>query len=102
MACYPLSKTERTGKTMMPLHTFSIEEFIRDRYDLYLTDELIYNEAGKLKHYYRLHSKNPHCMEDYLEYDIMCPKCSKLLKSIGRPVDYNQLGLYKCPICDKR
>lgn len=101
MTCYPLTKTESTGKIMMPLQTMNSEEFIRDRYDLYLTDELIYNDNGKLKRRYRLHSKEPHRMEDYLAYDILCPKCRKVLKPIGRPIDYNDLGLYACPFCDK-
>gem|GEM_PF-2839694 len=76
MTCYPLTKTERTGKIMKPLQTMNSEEFIRDRYDLYLTDELIYNDDGKFKRRYRLHSKQAHRMEDYLAYDILCPKCS--------------------------
>ena len=101
MTCYPLTKTESTGKIMMPLQTMNSEEFIRDRYDLYLTDELIYNDDGKLKRHYRLHSKEPHRMEDYLAYDILCPKCRKVLKPIGRPIGYNDLGLYACPFCDK-
>ena len=101
MTCYPLSKTERTGNTMMPLQTMNSEEFIRDRYDLYLTDELIYNNDGRLNRRYRLPSKELHRMEDYLAYDILCPKCSRVLKPVGRPIDYNDLGLYACPFCDK-
>lgn len=101
MTCYPLTKTERTSTTMMPLQTMNREEFIRDRYDLYLTDELIYNNDGKLNHRYRLHSKHYHSMEDYLAYDILCPKCSRVLKPVGRPLDHNELGLYACSFCDK-
>lgn len=100
MACYPLSKAERTGKVMMPLQTMNSEAFIRERYDLYLMDELIYNNDGKLNHRYRLHSKQAHSMEDYLAYDILCPKCNRVLKAIGRPINYNNLGLYACSFCD--
>lgn len=101
MSCHPLRKTNRTSKTMIPLKTMNSEEFIRDRYDLYLTDELIYNAEGKLKHHYRLHSKHYHSMEDYLAYDFLCPKCSRVLKSVGGPIDHNDLGLYACSFCDK-
>ena len=101
MTCYPLTKTERTSKTMKPLQTMNSEAFIRDRYDLYLTDELLYNDGGKLKRHYRLHAIEPHRMEDYLAYDILCPKCSRVLKPVGRPIDHNGLGLYTCPFCNK-
>lgn len=101
MTCYPLLKTKRTGNTMMPLKTLNSEKYVRERYDLYLKDELINNNNGKLKHCYRLHSKELHRMEDYLAYDILCPKCNRVLKAIGRPIDYNNLGLYACQFCDK-
>ena len=102
MNCYPLKNVKSSSTLKRSTHTFNTEEFIRRYNDLYITDELIYNNEGKLIRRYRLHAVKPHSMEDYLAYDIMCPKCSQLLKVVGRPIDYNDLGLYRCPVCDKK
>lgn len=94
MNCYPLRNTESTGKIKKPMQTLNNEEFVRERYDFYLTDEL--------NHCYRLHAKQPHRMNDYLAYDIHCPKCGGMLTPAGAPIDYNELGLYTCKNCGKR
>ena len=32
---------------------------------------------------------------------VNCPKCGSRLKQIGRCLNAHDLGLYKCPACDK-
>nr|DAG54504.1 MAG TPA: terminase large subunit [Bacteriophage sp.] len=45
-----------------------------------------------------------HTIEDALAYDIKCPECGhrNTLRQIGRVLDMHNLGLYKCPCCDKQ
>jgi predicted RNA-binding Zn-ribbon protein involved in translation (DUF1610 family) len=38
-----------------------------------------------------------------LAYDVKCPSCGRnVLKQVGRCKDYHTLGLYECPVCDRR
>jgi len=71
--------------------------------DLYLRDEIHKDDHGKLHKYYRLHAKQAHNIEMAFAYDIHCPNCkSSMLKQIGSSLNYNELGLYRCPVCDKK
>ena len=46
---------------------------------------------------------NPHTIEMALAYDIKCPCCgSNTLKQVGRCLDSHELGLYECPVCDRK
>ena len=71
-------------------------------FSLYLTEVFHRDEEGIVHKYYRLHARDPHSIEDALAYDIKCPECSGLntLKQIGRFLNWNKLGVYKCPYCD--
>ena len=56
------------------------------------------NKEGTL-----LHAEQPHDMEMAFAYDIHCPNCHNgMLKQTARPLSYNELGLYRCPVCDKK
>lgn len=88
---YPLIPQGKSGTVLCPQHNLYSQDYIESRYDLYLSDEY--------PHRYRLHSKNPLRMDDYLAYDIMCPKCRNTLKAIGAPLNFHDLGLYECPVC---
>jgi len=90
---YPLIKNSKNGTVLYPQHNYYSQEYIESNYDLYLTNEF--------QQRYRLHSKHPLRMDDYLAYDILCPKCSHTLKTIGAPLNLHDLGLYECPMCKK-
>ena len=91
MKCYPLINGNSSGKLKTPTHTWNSEEYVREHNDLYLT-----SEPGRK---FRLHATHAHSVNDYLAYDIKCPHCSNLLTHVGRPIDYNDLGLYACKFC---
>lgn len=58
--------------------------------------------CGDVHRFYRLHAAQPHSIDMALAYNIKCPKChTHLLKQVGRCLNYHDLGLYKCPVCDK-
>ena len=88
MAVYPIRNTGTSGNTKYSMRTWNTEEFISKIFDFYLTDE-----AG---HRYRLHAKNAHFTDDFLTYDILCPKCNRVMRCIGGPKTLHELGLYEC------
>lgn len=70
---------------------------------LYLSDEVHLDTNQNTKKYYRLHAQESHSIEDALAYDIVCPNCGRThLKQVGRMLNYNDLGLYTCPVCNKQ
>ena len=68
---------------------------------LFLEEHLIKDEHWHIYCRYRLHSKKPLNIEEALALDIKCPKCGGRLKQIGRCLNSHELGLYRCPSCDK-
>ena len=98
---YPLKANKFNRRSLEPLHCFSSEEYVDSHYDLYLTTEHTRDEHYNVHRFYRLHAAQPHNIEMALAYDIKCPNCGGLLKQVGRCQNYHDLGLYKCPICDK-
>ena len=53
--------------------------------------------------YYRLHANRPHTIEMALAYNVKCPVCGgNVMKQVGRCRDYHTLGLYECPVCDRK
>ena len=102
MANYPISIMNKEGTLLRPKGSYCSDEYV-EMCDLYLRDEIHEDDHGKLHKYYRLHAKQPHDMEMAFSYDIHCPDChSGMLKQIARPLSYNELGLYRCPVCDKK
>ena len=87
---YPLIPTVKNGTRLHPQHNLCSEEHTRSIYDLYMTRELV------------LHAKNPHTLDMALVYDIECPKCGNLLKQVGHCLNDHELGMYVCPVCDKK
>ena len=103
MANYPLMKMNKEGTLLRPQHSYYSDEYAQRMCDLYLSSSIVKDEQGKLHKYYRLHAKQAHNTEMALAYDIHCPECNNgMLKQISRPLNYNELGLYRCPICDKK
>ena len=100
---YPLTKMNKEGTLLRPQHSYYSDEYVQSMCDLFLSDSIVEDEHGKLHKYYRLHTKQDHNMEMAFAYDIHCPDCNVgMLKQISRPLSYNELGLYRCPICDKK
>ncbi len=103
MANYPLKAMNKEGKLLLPNNSFISDEYAENNCDLFLRSSVEQDEQGKLHKYYRLHAKHAHDTEMALAYDIQCPKCRVgMLKQIGRQLSYNELGLYRCPVCDKK
>ncbi len=98
---YTLNK-QKGGNRLTHSHTFYSDEYTQRMCDLYLTDEIVRDENGKLKKFYRLHAKQNHTPEMAFAYDIYCPDCGTQLKQVGRQISFNELGLYSCPACSKR
>ena len=99
---FPLVKLNKEGTLLQPTNSYYSEEYAQRMCDLYLTDELNRDETGKMKKTYRLHASKEHSEEMAFAYEIHCPKCGNHLKQIGRQLTYNTLGLYKCPVCDRK
>lgn len=103
MANYPLTAMNKEGTLLRSNNSYYSDEYAESMCDLFLRDCVVKDEQGKLHKYYRLHAKQAHNAEMALAYDIRCPECySGMLKQIGRQISYNELGLYRCPVCDKK
>ena len=103
MVNYPLMKMNKEGTFLHPQHSQYSDEYEETMCDLFFSDSIVEVEHGKLHKYYRLHAKQDHNMEMAFAYDIHCPDCHVgMLKQISRPLSYNELGLYRCPVCDKK
>jgi len=103
MANYPLTAMNKEGTLLRSNNSYYSDEYAESMCDLFLRDCVVKDEQGKLHKYYRLHAKQAHNAEMALAYDIRCPECPcGMLKQIGRQLSYNELGLYRCPVCDKK
>jgi hypothetical protein len=103
MANYPLKASNKEGTLLLPNNSSYSDEYAEKTCDLFLRSSVEQDEQGKLHKYYRLHAKQAHNTEMALAYDIQCPECRVgMLKQIGRQLSYNELGLYRCPVCDKK
>lgn len=104
MSNYPLKVNKINWRSLEPqTNTCFTEDYIAGHHDLYLTSEYIPDDNGNHRRYYRLHANHPHSIEMALAYDIKCPHCGcHAMKQVGRCKDYYTLGLYECPVCDRR
>ncbi len=103
MANYPLTKINPEGTFLQATLSSYSNEYADEACELHLRDELEYREYGQSRNLYRLRAKNPHNIEMALRYNICCPKCHLgTLKQIGRCLNYYELGLYVCPVCERR
>lgn len=97
---YKLHKNN-TNNLLTAAHGFYTEAYAQDMFDLYLKDELVRNEDGRVEKFYRLYAKEDHTQDMALAYDVQCPDCKNVLKQVRRQMTFNKLGLYKCPHCGK-
>lgn len=97
---YPLHKKEKSIFLTASSGLYT-EEYAQRMFNLYLKEELIRNESGRVEKYYRLHAKEDHTQDMALAYDVQCPNCRNKLKQVGRQLTFNELGLYMCPHCGK-
>lgn len=96
-------KAKQGGLEDAPPAKYRLLQYIKGRYDLYLTTEFAEGAVGHPKRYYRLHACSPHTIEMALAYDVKCPRCgAATMKQVGRCRDYHTLGLYECPVCDRK
>ena len=103
MRAFRLCDYNKTHRLQPSDTTGNTPEFVMENSDLCLLDSLVENGLGGYVHRYRLHSRNAMRFEDTLEYDITCPHCQRTtLRLCGRPLDWYDQGLYKCPVCDKK
>jgi len=82
------------GNSMVkfPMNHLCSDQYAREHFDLYLSEEL--------GHRYRLHAKAAHFTDDFLPYEILCPRCKREMKCVGGPKTLHELGLYECK-CSK-
>lgn len=100
MSAYRLTIPNR-GRCVLPVNTsYNTEEYVMEHTNMCLIERLMQDQNGGFNCRYRLHTSSPMRFEDTLEYDIGCPRCNGMLRLCGRPVDYYDHGLYKCPTCD--
>lgn len=97
---YKLHKN-KNNNFLTASHGAYTEEYAQNMFDLYLKDELIKNDAGRVEKLYRLYAKEDHTQDMALAYDVQCPNCRNVLKQVGKQLTFNKLGLYKCPHCGK-
>ena len=96
-------KPYKTGSThMMPIHSTYTLDYLKEVSDLCLSEEIDADKHINLTKYYRLHAKHDHGFEQALSYDIHCPCCGNLLKYVGGARSPYDLGLFRCPHCEKR
>ena len=72
-------------------NTWNTEEFIREHNDFYMTDAP--------DNRFRLHSSKPTTADEFLPFDIRCPRCAREMKCVGGPRSLYELGLYECRSC---
>ncbi|RJV72093.1 hypothetical protein DWY90_10915 [Coprococcus sp. AF27-8] len=97
---YPLSKNKKTN-FLSASSGYYTEEYAQRMFNHYLQTELISDEYGNVKKYYRLYAKEDHPQDMALAYNVQCPDCKGTLKQVGRQLTFNKLGLYQCPHCEK-
>lgn len=102
MANYPIYKMNKEGTLLGSQNSYYSDEYAAQICDLYLRDQLEKDNNGKIHTYYRLHAYHPHTIDMALQYNIHCPNCSSgMLKQVGRCLNFHELGLYVCPVCEK-
>lgn len=103
MANYPIRIVNKEKTLLHPSSSFYSDEYVDNNCDFFLRSSVEKDEEGNLHKYYRLHARNAHNAEMALAYDIRCPECKVgMLKQIGRQLSASELGLYRCPVCDKK
>lgn len=103
MANYPLHCLNKDGTLLNAQKSYYSDEYAERMCNLHLRDEVHKDDRGNTHKYFRLHAHNPHTIEMALQYEIHCPECNQgILKQVGRCLNSNELGLYVCPVCDKR
>lgn len=80
---------------------FLTEEAAKVRYTFYLTDYLHKTDSGHINSYYQLHTKDYYHINDTMQFDIKCPKCSNYLKVYKLSSDGHTHSWYHCPRCNK-
>ena len=104
MANYPIHRRCKDNDYMLgATSSFYSDEYADNMCSLHLRDELHKDTKGNLQRYYRLRAHQPHTIEMALHYEIDCPECRNgRLKQVGRCLNSHELGLYICPVCEKR
>ncbi len=102
MSIIDMHKMNPEGTVFLTTETFATKEYADKSMPMYLEEKLVQNSKGNFIRNYRLHVSKPTSIETALSYDIICPQCHvKCLRQIGRCLNAYDLGLYKCPACDK-
>ncbi len=101
MSIYAMHRLNKEGTVFSTSTTSYTKDYAERALPLYLADQLIEDDNGRIRRRYRLHSDKPTTIDTALSYDINCPHCGNRLRQIGRCLNAHDLGLYRCPICDK-
>lgn len=100
MAVYPLH-TE--GNSLVPQNSLYSEDYASRMCAWYLTSHPVSDEHRRVHNTYRLHSCKRRSFADFMQYDVMCPKChDHRLRPIQNAINSHDLALYTCPTCNKK
>ena len=99
MAVYPLHVE---AQSLVPQNSYYSEEYAAKAYSWYLTDHPVKDENGRIQQTYRLHSCKHRSFADFMQYDVVCPKCHQRLRPIQNAINSHDLALYACPKCYKK
>lgn len=103
MTNYRLEESKNTKNYLLVMPSSnSSNEYAEECWHTFLREVLVEDKFGQLSRYYRLFSKKAHNEDMALQYDIQCPKCGGKLKKVTNIRSSHNLGLYECPVCDKK
>lgn len=98
MAVHPL---HIEAQSLVPQNSYYSEEYAAKACFWYLTDHPVKDENGRIQQTYRLHSCKHRSFADFMQYDVVCPKCHQRLRPIQNAISSHDLALYACPKCNK-
>lgn len=91
----------RNGNVFEAKNEYLTEEAARGLLKFYLTDQLEKTDSGHINKYYQLHTGDYYHINDTMQFEIKCPKCSRTIKVYSLGSDGHTHSWYHCPHCNK-
>lgn len=90
---HPLVDCDTDGAEKVPMFCSTYANAISAHHKLYL-EEIIDG-------YYRLISSDCHSKSKALAYNIHCPSCGAIMRTLSQPLNEHKLCLYTCSKCSR-
>lgn len=100
MAVFRLSNY-RNGNIFEAKKEYLTEEAASERLKFYLTYQLEHTNRGHIIQFYQLHTMDYYHINDTMQFEIRCPKCSRTMKVYSLGSDGHTHSWYYCPHCNK-